>query len=183
MSSPEELRLDERRRRGLAARVGTTLEGDRDGRGLRIGLACSRFNGGITARLAEGALGALGALGVDGEDVVLGWVPGAFELPLLARTMVASGLDAVVCLGAVFRGETGHYELVAGGCASGIQRVQLDTGVPVVFGVLTTETPEQALERSLADDTNKGHEAAVVAVEMVRLLRSAPVSSPVGSRP
>ncbi len=186
MSSPEALRLDEGALGSLAGRVGTALEGVHDGRGLRIGLACARFNGGVTLRLADGAVDALGELGVDRADIVLGWVPGAFELPLLARALAASGLDAVVCLGAVIRGETGHYDQVAGGCASGIQRVQLDSGVPVIFGVLTTDTPEQALARSRPDETNKGREAAVAAVEMVRLLREtrpAPVPGAVGARP
>jgi 6,7-dimethyl-8-ribityllumazine synthase len=103
------------------------------------------------------------------------WAPGAFELPLVARGFARSGaVDAVVCLGAVIRGDTGHYDFVAGECARGLQRVQLDTGVPVVFGVLTTDTVEQALVRSEDDDTNKGREAAVTAIEMVRILAALP---------
>jgi 6,7-dimethyl-8-ribityllumazine synthase len=137
------------------------------GGGLRIGIACSRFNGALTLRLLDGALEALDALGVDRNDVTVAWAPGAFELPLLARALVGAGVDAVVCLGAVVRGETGHYEFVAGGCAHGIQRVQLDTGVPVAFGVLTTDTTAQALAR-----TDKGRESAATAVEMARLLRT-----------
>jgi 6,7-dimethyl-8-ribityllumazine synthase len=142
------------------------------GAGLRVGIACSRFNGAFTWRLLEGALDALDECGVERDDVTVAWAPGAFELPLLARALVAGGADAVVCLGAVVRGETGHYELVAGECAAGIQRVQLDTGVPVAFGVLTTEDSAQALARSTPGEANKGREAAAVAVEMARLLEA-----------
>jgi 6,7-dimethyl-8-ribityllumazine synthase len=111
--------------------------------------------------------------------VTVAWAPGAFELPLVARAFASTGtVDAVLCFGAVVRGETGHYEFVAGECASGIQQVQLSTGVPVIFGVLTTETLEQALARSEpGDEGNKGREAAVTGIEMVRLLRSGPLSS------
>jgi 6,7-dimethyl-8-ribityllumazine synthase len=99
------------------------------------------------------------------------WAPGAFELPLVAKVFAESGaIDAVVCLGAVIRGDTGHYDFVAGQCAAGIQQVQLDTGIPVVFGVLTTDTVEQAWVRSEEDETNKGREAAMTALEMIRLL-------------
>lgn len=158
----------------LAGRVGRVLGGDASGRGLRVGVACSRFNGGVTWRLLTGALAFLEESGVDRSDVSVAWVPGAFELPLAARRFAtaAAAADAVVCLGAVIRGETGHYDLVAGECAAGIQRVQLDTGVPVAFGVLTTETLDQALARSEPDETNKGREAAQAALEMCRLLRS-----------
>ncbi|MGH8981690.1 MAG: 6,7-dimethyl-8-ribityllumazine synthase [Acidimicrobiales bacterium] len=145
---------------------------DADGRGLRVGIACSRFNGGVTWRLLTGALDALGELGVDRTDVTVMWVPGAFELPLAALHLVRDGADAAICLGAVIRGETGHYDVVAGGAASGIQRVALDTGAPVAFGVLTTDTLDQALARSAPDETNKGREAAVTALCMVRALRS-----------
>ncbi len=137
------------------------------GGGLRVGIACSRFNGAVTLRLLEGALETLDELGVDRNDVTVAWVPGAFELPLLARALVGAGVDAVVCLGAVVRGETGHYDLVANECAHGIQRVACDTGVPVAFGVLATDTAAQALARS-----DKGREAAATAVEMARLLRA-----------
>jgi len=160
----------------LYGRVGAVLVGDHQGQGIRIGVACGLFNGGITTRLLDGALDGLAACGVDSSDVRVAWAPGAFELPLVARALASAGtVDAVVCLGAVIRGDTGHYDFVAGQCAAGLQRVQLDTGLPVVFGVLTTDTVDQALERSLPDDTNKGREAAVTAVEMVRLLRSAAV--------
>ncbi|MGH9092446.1 MAG: 6,7-dimethyl-8-ribityllumazine synthase [Acidimicrobiales bacterium] len=172
MTSSDATALPEGAVASLRGAVGRVLEGDRRGRGARVGLACSRFNGGITWRLLEGALAGLDACGVDRADVAVAWVPGAFELPPAARAL-ASGADAVVCLGAVVRGETGHYDLVAGECAAGVQRVQLDTGTPVAFGVLTTETVAQALERSGPGEANKGFEAAVTAVEMHRLLRSA----------
>jgi 6,7-dimethyl-8-ribityllumazine synthase len=161
----------------IVPRVGSCVRGEHDGTGLRIGIACALFNGGVTLRLLEGALSALAEMGTDRADVSVAWAPGAFELPLVARAYAAAGkIDAVLCFGAVIRGDTGHYDFVAGECASGIQRVQLDTGVPVVFGVLTTDTLEQALERSEPDDSNKGREAALTGVEMVRLLRSKPLS-------
>jgi 6,7-dimethyl-8-ribityllumazine synthase len=161
----------------VAARVGTSLHGEGNGTGLRVGLACALFNGGITMRLLDGALGALAEAGTDSRDVTVAWAPGAFELPLVARAFAHAGkVDAVLCLGAVIRGDTGHYDFVAGECASGIQQVQLATGVPVVFGVLTTDTLEQALVRSEPDASNKGREAAQTGIEMVRLLRSGPLS-------
>jgi 6,7-dimethyl-8-ribityllumazine synthase len=161
----------------VQARVGASLRGEHNGTGLRFGMACALFNGGVTVRLLEGALQALGEAGTDRRDITVAWAPGAFELPLVARAFARAGkVDAVLCFGAVIRGETGHYDLVAGECASGIQQVQLATGIPVVFGVLTTETLEQALERSEPDDTNKGRESALTGIEMVRLLRSGPFS-------
>src|SRR5580658_9155292 len=161
----------------VASRVGASLRGEHNGTGLRIGIAAALFNGGITLRLINGALDALGEAGTDRADVTVAWAPGAFELPLVARAFAGAGkFDAVLCFGAVIRGATGHYDFVAGECAAGIQRVQLDTGVPVVFGVLTTDTLEQALERSEPDDTNKGRDAAHTGIEMVRLLRSGPLS-------
>ena len=161
----------------VASRVGTSLRGEHNGTGLRIGVACALFNGGVTLRLLDGALAALAESGTDRGDVTVAWAPGAFELPLVARGFAQAGkVDAVLCFGAVIRGDTGHYDFVAGECASGIQRVQLDTGVPVVFGVLTTDTLQQALERSEPDETNKGREAALTGIEMVRLLRSGPLS-------
>jgi 6,7-dimethyl-8-ribityllumazine synthase len=161
----------------VASRVGTSLRGEHNGTGLRIGVACALFNGGVTLRLLDGALAALAEAGTDRGDVTVAWAPGAFELPLVARGFAqAAKVDAVLCFGAVIRGDTGHYDFVAGECASGIQRVQLDTGVPVVFGVLTTDTLQQAFERSEPDETNKGREAALTGIEMVRLLRSGPLS-------
>jgi 6,7-dimethyl-8-ribityllumazine synthase len=161
----------------VAARVGVSLRGGHNGTGLRIGVAGALFNGGITLRLLNGALDALAEAGTDRRDITVAWAPGAFELPLVARSFANAGkVDAVLCFGAVIRGDTGHYDFVAGECASGIQRVQLDTGVPVVFGVLTTDTLDQALERSEPNETNKGREAALTGIEMVRLLRSSPLT-------
>jgi 6,7-dimethyl-8-ribityllumazine synthase len=188
MASSEEARLPEHVMAELPSLVGSHVRGDHDGRGLRVGLACALFNGGITWRLLQGALEGLDGCGVDRRDVSVAWVPGAFELPLVARGFARAGsVDAVVCLGAVIRGETGHYDFVAGGCASGLQQVQLETGMPVVFGVLTTDDLTQALERSTVaegDDEgdagagwagNKGYESAVTAVEMARLLAGSPM--------
>jgi len=173
MTSSDETAMPEGAVESLAGRVGALWRCDTDGRGLRIGLACGLFNGGITWRLLEGALDGLSSCGVDPADVRVAWAPGAFELPVVARAMALAGtVDAVACLGAVVRGETGHYDLVAGQCAAGLQRVQLDTGLPVVFGVLTTDDVAQALARSGGGDDNKGREAALTAVGMVRLLRS-----------
>jgi 6,7-dimethyl-8-ribityllumazine synthase len=176
MTTSDKTQLDERALRTLDGRVGKNLEGAHDGRGLRLGVACARFNGGITLRLLEGAVVAAAQLGVDLNDVVVAWVPGAFELPLAAKAMIESGLDAVIALGAVIRGETGHYDFVAGECARGLQDVSLASTKPVIFGVLTTDTVDQALERSVEGAGNKGAEALETAVEMVRLLRSAPLS-------
>lgn len=173
MHSTEETELDPRLTATLRARVGEYLEGEPLGRGVRVGLVASRFNGAITQRLLVGALDALDEAGVDRSDVALAWAPGAFELPLLALGFATGerAVDAVVTLGAVIRGDTGHYEVVANECARGVQSVQLRTGVPVVFGVLTTNTLEQALERSMPDGSNKGGEAARTALEMVSVLR------------
>ena len=142
-----------------------------DGTGVRVGLVCGRFNDHITMRLLAGAENALAVHGVKESDVVQAWVPGAYEAPMAARAMIDAGrVDVVVCLGAVIRGETSHYDFVAGECARGIMDVQLATGVPVVFGVLTTENLEQALARS-SDEDNKGEECVRTGLEMVNLLR------------
>jgi 6,7-dimethyl-8-ribityllumazine synthase len=176
MTSSTETELDLAALRSLDDRVGKNLEGTHDGTGLRIGVACARFNGGITMRMMEGVLAAAGAAGVDRSDILVAWVPGAFELPLLAQTMIGSGqVDAVVALGAVIRGDTGHYDFVAGECARGLQDVSLATGKPVIFGVLTTDTVEQALERSVEGEGNKGAEALETAIEMVRLAQTSPL--------
>jgi 6,7-dimethyl-8-ribityllumazine synthase len=145
-----------------------------DGHGLRIGLAASRFNDHVTVRLLDGARRALAACGVAAADVLDVWVPGAFELPLAARALATSGrVDAIVCVGCVIRGDTAHFEHVSTQCASGIQRVALDTGVPVMFGALTVDTLDQALERSEpAGGHNAGEEAALGAVEMARLVQN-----------
>jgi 6,7-dimethyl-8-ribityllumazine synthase len=145
-----------------------------DGKGLRIGLVRARWNQPIVERLTEGARRGLRNLGVLDEDVVEISVPGSFEVPFGARTLAGSGsVDAVICVGAVLRGETSHYDLVAGECARGVQQVQLATGVPVAFGVLATEDEGQAQARSEgAGGHNVGEEAAWVAVEMARLVEN-----------
>ena len=139
-----------------------------DGTGLRVAIVAARFNSHITLRLLDGARRGLAATGVAEADVDETWVPGSFEIPLAAKWLAESGdRDAVICLGCVIRGETAHFEHVAGQAAAGIMRVGLDTGVPVVFGVLTTEDLDQALARSEPDGGhNVGEEAAAVAVEM-----------------
>jgi 6,7-dimethyl-8-ribityllumazine synthase len=149
-------------------------EGALDASGMRIAIVAGRFNDHITTPLLEGALATLRDAGLD--DVPVHWVPGAFEIPLVAQRLASSGgCDAVVCLGAVIRGDTPHFDYVAGECAAGIMRVSLDTGVPVVFGVLTVDDLDQALARcGLAPGGgvgNKGEESAATAVEMVSLLR------------
>ena len=154
------------------------IAGGLRGDGLRVAIACARFNDLVTTRLLDGARDALRRHGVDDASVTVAWVPGAFELPLVCHRLAASGdYDAVVALGCVIRGATGHYEHVAGQCAAGLQRAQLDTGVPVMFGVLTTDTLEQALERAGSKAGNKGFEAAVGAIEMADLMRQLPKGS------
>lgn len=148
-----------------------SLRGD----GLRIAIACGRFNDLITERLLAGARDGLIRHGVDEGSITEVWCPGAFELPLVAQRLAASAaFDAVITLGAVIRGATGHYEQVAGRCASGIARASLDTGVPIVFGVLTVETIDQAIERAGAKAGNKGYKSAETAIEMADLLRQLP---------
>jgi 6,7-dimethyl-8-ribityllumazine synthase len=173
MTSASETDLDPSSVATFRAKVGESLEGSANGRGLRVGIACARFNGGVSVRLLEAALETLLAAGVDRRDVKLAWAPGAFELPLVARAFVSGArpVDVVITLGAVIRGDTGHYDIVAGECARGVQDVQLTYGVPVVFGVLTTNTVQQALDRSMPDESNKGREAALTALEMVSVLR------------
>lgn len=173
MTSNDQTEFDPARGEAIRAIVGTYLEGEHDGRGLRVAIVAGRFNGAVTTRLIDGALAALDEAGVARSDITVAWVPGAYEIPMMALAFADGPLavDAVITLGAVIRGDTGHYEIVAGESARGVQDVQLTTGVPVVFGVLTTNTVEQALERSLPDETNKGREAALTALEMVSLLR------------
>jgi 6,7-dimethyl-8-ribityllumazine synthase len=146
-------------------------EGSLDGRGLRIAIVAGRFNDAIGRELVDGAAGMLRRLGTADDDVELVWVPGAFEVPLGVQAAARSGrFDAVLGLGVVIRGATAHFEHVAGGAAAGIARVMLDTGVPCIFGVLTTDTIEQAVERAGTKAGNKGAEAAATAVETVRAL-------------
>jgi 6,7-dimethyl-8-ribityllumazine synthase len=153
----------------------TTYEGKLRGDGLRVALTCARFNDFITDRLLAGARDGLLRHGVDEASITVVWVPGAFELPLVAKRLAGSGeYDAVIALGAVIRGATGHYDHVAGQAAAGLARAALDTGVPVVFGVLTTDTIEQAIERAGTKAGNKGFEAASTAIELADLMRQLP---------
>lgn len=179
MSSSPATEVDRDRIEALRARVGEWLEGSTSGAGLRIGIACARFNGGITTRLLEGVLEALGECGVASSDIVVAWVPGAFELPQAALALADGDTpcDAVIVLGAVIRGETSHYDIVAGECARGVQDVQLSLRVPVVFGVLTVENEQQAFARSQPDHTNVGYYSGLTAVEMVTLLRQGSIGS------
>jgi 6,7-dimethyl-8-ribityllumazine synthase len=150
-------------------------EGSLEGRGRRVAVAVSRFNEVVTGPLLDGALAALRRHGLNDQDIDVVWVPGAFELPLAAGRLAASDrFDAVVCLGAVIRGETAHFDLVAQQCAAGIRQAAVDTGVPCAFGVLATDTLEQALDRAGGKHGNKGWEAAVTALEMAGLLESLP---------
>ncbi len=153
----------------------TVYEGSLSGAGLRVAIVAARFNDTIVNRLVEGANDGLRRHGVDPGSIDLVWTPGAFELPVVAARLAAGGgYDAVITLGAVIRGATGHYDFVAGQCAAGVARVSLDTGVPVVFGVLTTDTIEQAVERSGTKAGNKGFESAMTAIEMANLLAGLP---------
>lgn len=157
-------------------------EADLDAAGMCLAVVAGRFNEHITSRLVDGAAKTLAARGVT-EAVSVYWVPGAFEIPLVAKRLAASGtVDAIICLGAVVRGETAHFEYVAGPCASGVAAAALDTGIPIVFGVLTTDDEEQALDRAGGREGNKGSEAALTAIEMVHLLRSLPPTR-IGSGP
>jgi len=149
-----------------------TIEGMLTGRGLRIGIVVARFNEFVTSKLMEGALDALVRHEVDPDAIDVLWVPGSFEIPLAAKRMADSGrYDAVVCLGAVIRGATPHFDYVAAEVAKGVANVSLATGVPVIFGVLTTDTIEQAIERAGTKAGNKGFDAAVTAIEMANALR------------
>jgi len=150
-------------------------EGPLDASDMRVAIVAGRFNDQVTAPLLEGAQATLADHGLDPVDVPVVWVPGAFEIPLTAKRLAASGtVDAVICLGAVIRGDTAHFEYVAGPCAAGIAQAALDTGVPIAFGVLTTHDLTQALDRAGGAAGNKGGEAARTALEMVALLRALP---------
>lgn len=150
----------------------TRFEGLLRGDGLRVGIVVSRFNDTITRRLLEGAQHALIRHGVADDDIAVAWVPGAVEIPVAAQAMARSGsYDVVVTLGTVIRGATSHYDSVCSMVASGVGRVALETGIPVIFGVLTTDTIEQALERSGTKAGNKGADAAVAGIEMASLMQ------------
>jgi 6,7-dimethyl-8-ribityllumazine synthase len=142
------------------------------GNDLTVAIVASRFNHFIVEQLVKGAMDAVKRHGIDEDRQTLVWVPGAFELPLMADQLASSGrYDAVVALGAVIRGGTPHFDYVAGECAGGLGRVALDRGIPVSFGVLTTDTIEQALERAGTGEGNKGFDAAMTAIEMVETMR------------
>lgn len=145
---------------------------DVNGAGIRVGIIAARFNDHIVVALRDGALRALARVGVADSDIIEVWVPGAFEVPLAALTLAESEkVDAVICLGAVIRGDTAHFDFVAGQAARGIQDAQLTTGIPIMFGVLTVENEQQAIDRSGPGLDNKGDEAARGAIEMVHILR------------
>lgn len=147
------------------------IEGNLLGEGRKIGIVVSRFNSFISERLLEGAVDSLVRSGVNDNDVDVARVPGAFEIPLVAQKMAKSGkYDAIICLGVVIRGATPHFDYVAGEVAKGTAQVMLDSQVPILFGVLTTETIEQAIERAGSKAGNKGSEVAVAALEMINLL-------------
>lgn len=148
------------------------FEGKLVSKDMKVGIVAARFNEFITAKLLSGAMDGLVRHEVSEEDVHVAWVPGAFEIPLTASRMAKSGkYDAVICLGAVIRGATSHYDYVCNEVSKGIAHVSLETGVPVMFGILTTETIEQAIERAGTKAGNKGYDCAVGAIEMVNLLR------------
>ena len=148
------------------------IEGKFEANGMKIAIIVGRFNEFITSKLLGGATDALTRLGASEEDITIAWVPGAFEIPLTAQKLAnTKKYDAVICLGAVIRGSTTHYDYVCNEVAKGIAAVSLNTGVPTIFGVVTTENIEQAIERAGTKAGNKGYEAAFTAVEMVNLLR------------
>jgi len=152
-----------------------SFEGQLVGTGLNFGLVVSRFNEFITTRLLDGAMDALVRHSVDPDGVDVAWVPGALELPLVAQKMALSGrYDAVICLGAVIRGATPHFDYVAAETTKGIAQVSLSTGVPVIMGVITADTLEQAVERAGSKAGNKGWQAALSAIEMANLARTLP---------
>jgi len=150
-----------------------TYEGQLNAQGVRFGIVVSRFNEFITRKMLDGALDALRRHGAGEEMIEIAWVPGAFEIPLIAKHMAQSGnYDAVVCLGAVIRGSTPHFDYIAAEVTKGIAQAGMSTGVPVIYGVITTDTIEQAIERAGTKAGNKGYDAAESAIEMVNLLRS-----------
>lgn len=163
------------------------VKGNLSAKGLRFGIVVSRFNSFITERLLTGALDALERAGADAKNINVVRVPGSFEIPVTAKKLGASGqYDALICLGAILRGETSHFEYISAEVTRGVQRAALDTGVPMAFGVITVDTLEQAIERAGTKSGNKGAEAALTAIEMANLLRRLPARAssvqPRGSR-
>jgi len=150
------------------------VRGDADGTGLRVGVVVARFNEVVTTALLDGAVQALTHAGVADDDVTVVWVPGAFEIATVARRLALADVDAVVCLGAVIRGETAHFDLVANEAARGVAEVTRETGIACIFEVLATEDLAQAQARTGGGHGNKGREAALAAIEMARILRALP---------
>ena len=152
-----------------------TIEGKLDAKGMRFGIVISRFNEFISAKLLSGCLDGLNRHGTDEKNIDVVWAPGAFELPLLAKKLAIAKenrYDAVICLGTVIRGATPHFDFVAAEVSKGIANVGLETGKPVIYGVLTTDTIEQAIERAGTKSGNKGFDAALAAIEMVNLMKT-----------
>jgi 6,7-dimethyl-8-ribityllumazine synthase len=148
-----------------------TIEGNLIAKGKKFGIIASRFNDFITKELVSGCLDTLTRHGVNNEDLSITWVPGAFEAPLLAQRLAKSkSYDALICLGTVIRGSTPHFEYIASEVAKGIAKVSLDSGLPVIFGIITADTIEQAIERAGTKEGNKGRDAALSAIEMANLL-------------
>ena len=149
-----------------------TFEGNLVSKDIRVGIVAARFNEFITSKLISGAMDGLVRHNVNEDNIHIAWVPGAFEIPLIASKMAKSGnYDAVICLGAVIRGATSHYDYVCNEVSKGIAAISLETGVPVMFGVVTTDNIEQAIERAGTKAGNKGYECALGAIEMVNLIR------------
>ncbi len=149
------------------------FEGVYCGEGLKIGIIASRFNEFITSKLVSGAQDCLVRHGVNDDDISVAWVPGAFEIPVIAKRMAKSKkYDAIICVGAVIRGATSHYDYVCNEVSKGIAAVSIDTGIPVLFGILTTDTIEQAIERAGTKAGNKGSDCAMSALEMVNLIKN-----------
>lgn len=150
-----------------------TFEGNLVSKDIRVGIVAARFNEFITSKLISGAMDGLVRHNVNEDNIHIAWVPGAFEIPLIASKMAKSGnYDAVICLGAVIRGATSHYDYVCNEVSKGIAAISLETGVPVMFGVVTTDNIEQAIERAGTKAGNKGYDCVLGAIEMVNLLRS-----------
>jgi len=157
----------------MGEKIMRTFEGNFNGENIRVGIVCGRFNEFITSKLLGGAKDALVRHGVDDENIDVAWVPGVFEMPLIAKKMVETEkYDAVIALGAVIKGSTPHFDYVCAEVSKGIATVSMDAGIPVIFGVLTTNTIEQAIERAGTKAGNKGFDAGVSAIEMVNLIQA-----------
>lgn len=148
------------------------FEGNFEGKGIKVGIVCGRFNEFITSKLLGGAKDALLRHGVEESNIDIAWVPGAFEIPLIAQKMAAKDYDAVITLGAVIRGATPHFDYVCSEVSKGVAHVTMDTGKPVIFGVLTVNSIEEAVERAGTKAGNKGFDAGVSAIEMVNLIKN-----------